>query len=125
MLLSVDFCVGVYEIIQRLTLLRWIQFQIPTNRELNAVGIMSAKETRQDQWQAQIQARIQLKADVYVYSGGLTAQQIRDALLIPSEDIAGTVEMLRQKYGRDARIGILPEGPQTIPYLVPTPVLAE
>jgi hypothetical protein len=24
-------------------------------------------ETRQDQWQAQIQARIQLKADVYVY----------------------------------------------------------
>src|SRR6185503_7486327 len=71
-------------------------------------GIMNAKETRQDQWQAQIQARIQLKADVYVYSGGLTSQQIRDALLIPSEDIAATVEMLRQKYGRDARMGILP-----------------
>jgi nickel-dependent lactate racemase len=99
-------------------------------REVNSPAelfdsIMNAKETRQDQWQAQIQARIQLKADVYVYSGGLTAQQIKDALLIPSADIAATVEMLRQKYGRDARIGILPEGPQTIPYLVPAPVLAE
>jgi len=82
-------------------------------------------ETRQDQWQAQIQARIQLKADVYVYSGGLSAQQIKDALLIPCDDIATTVEALRQKYGKNARIGVLPEGPQTIPYLIPAPAIAK
>jgi len=84
--------------------------------------IMQASVTRQDQWQAQIQARIQQKADVYVYTQNLTEQQIRDALLLPCIDIARTVDMLRRKYGRDAHIGILPEGPQTIPYLQTVPV---
>lgn len=85
-------------------------------------AILQAQETRQDQWQAQIQARIQQKADVYVYSDYLTSQQIRDALLLPCEDIAATIAALRGKYGPDARIGILPEGPQTIPYLQTMPV---
>jgi nickel-dependent lactate racemase len=85
-------------------------------------AIMAATETQQDQWQAQIQARIQAKADVYVYTDHLTDQQIRDALLLPCPDIAQTVEALRDKYGRDARIGVLPEGPQTIPYLQAEPV---
>lgn len=85
-------------------------------------SIMTASETRQDQWQAQIQARIQLKADVHVYSDYLTPGQIEDALLIPCADIAATVEKLREKYGRNARIGVLPEGPQTIPYLVKTAI---
>lgn len=80
-------------------------------------SILETRHTRQDQWQAQIQARIQQKADVYVYSGNLTRQQIEDALLIPCDDIAQTVALLREKYGHDARIGVLPEGPQTIPYL--------
>ncbi len=84
--------------------------------------IMLSKETRQDQWQAQIQARIQQKADVFVYSEYLTPQQITDALLIPCTDIATTVDHLRDKYGRDARIAILPDGPQTIPYLQALPV---
>ena len=85
-------------------------------------NILQTTETRQDQWQAQIQARIQAKADVYVYTNHLTDQQIRDALLLPCPDIAGAVQTLREKYGRDARIGILPEGPQTIPYLEAEPV---
>jgi nickel-dependent lactate racemase len=80
-------------------------------------AILESNETRQDQWQAQIQARIQQKADVYVYSDNLTHQQIEDALLLPCDDIAQTVALLRDKYGPDARIGILPEGPQTIPYV--------
>lgn len=84
-------------------------------------AILQSDTTRQDQWQAQIQARIQQKADVYVYTDHLTEQQIRDALLLPCTSIAETVEMLRQKYGRDAHIGVLPDGPQTIPYLQPVP----
>ena len=84
-------------------------------------SIIQAPYARQDQWQAQIQARIQQKADVYVYTDYLTDQQIREALLIPCPDIARTVEALRDKYGRDARIAILPEGPQTIPYLQTVP----
>ena len=71
----------------------------------------------QDQWQVQIQAQIQLHAQVFVYSDGLTDEQIRDALLLPCEDIEQSVEKLYVNYGSQARICILPEGPQTIPYL--------
>ena len=80
-------------------------------------AVLNAPETRQDQWAAQIQARIQLKAEVYLYSDFLSEEQTAEALLLPCSDIAATVEALRQKYGREARICILPEGPQTVPYL--------
>ncbi len=72
---------------------------------------------KQDQWQAQIQAQIQLKADVYVHTTNLTDAQIRAALLAPCPDIRATVGMLRERYGPNATICILPEGPQTIPYV--------
>jgi lactate racemase len=69
----------------------------------------------QDQWQVQIQAQIQQRADVYVYSAGLSDEQIEQALFIPCRDIEKTVADLEEKYG--SRICVLPEGPQTIPYL--------
>jgi len=86
-------------------------------------SVMGAGETRQDQWAAQIQARIQLKADVYLYSDYLDDAATTAALLIPCHDIAATVEALRGRYGREARICVLPEGPQTVPY-VRAPVVA-
>jgi nickel-dependent lactate racemase len=72
---------------------------------------------KQDQWQAQIQAQIQLKADVYVRTDNLTAEQIEMALLRPSQRIEDTVRDLLTKYGPEATICVLPEGPQTIPYV--------
>lgn len=72
---------------------------------------------KQDQWQAQIQAQIQLKADVYVRTNNLTGQQIETALLKPCHSIEATVSELLKKYGPEASICILPEGPQTIPYV--------
>jgi nickel-dependent lactate racemase len=72
---------------------------------------------KQDQWQAQIQAQIQLKADVYVRTNNLTAEQIRSALLQPCRRIEDTVTELLDRYGPQARICVLPEGPQTIPYI--------
>jgi lactate racemase len=71
----------------------------------------------QDQWQAQIQAQIQLKADVFVYSHNLSDDQIQAVLLRPSRSIEATVSELIKKYGPDAQICILPEGPQTVPYV--------
>lgn len=79
---------------------------------INAPGFLE-----QDQWEAQIQAQIQLKADVYVRSDGLTREQIEHSLLLPCDRIEETVTRLLSRYGRDARICVLPEGPQTIPYL--------
>lgn len=71
----------------------------------------------QDQWQVQIQAQIQNKAEVYVYSDGLSDEQIRQALFTPCRNIEQAVAQLQEKYGRAARICVMPEGPQLIPYL--------
>jgi len=72
---------------------------------------------KHDQWQAQIQAQIQLKADVYLHSHGLSDEQIRAARLNPAPSLGGTLAQLVKKYGPSARICVLPEGPVTIPYI--------
>jgi lactate racemase len=79
--------------------------------------IMTPGFLQQDQWQAQIQAQIQLKADVYVYADYLTDAQILESLLLPCRNIEATVAALRTKYGSDCLTCVLPEGPQTIPYV--------
>ncbi len=71
----------------------------------------------QDQWQVQIQAQIQSRAEVYVYSDGLTDRQIEQALFIPCRNLEDTLARLLKKNGSAARICVIPEGPQTIPYL--------
>jgi nickel-dependent lactate racemase len=73
--------------------------------------------TAHDQWQIQVQAQIQQKADVYVYSDGLTDEQISRALFIPCHDISETLANLLERNGDAARLCVLPEGPQLIPYL--------
>jgi nickel-dependent lactate racemase len=70
-----------------------------------------------DQWEAQIQAQIQLKSEVHVRTDNLSDAQILSALLQPSARIEETVAVLLEKYGSGARICVLPEGPQTIPYV--------
>ena len=39
-------------------------------------------------------------------------------MLTPIEDIEATLAELRARYGPNARIAVLPEGPQTVPYLL-------
>ncbi|MGI5916869.1 MAG: nickel-dependent lactate racemase [Anaerolineae bacterium] len=72
---------------------------------------------RHDQWEAQLQANIMQVADVYVYSDYLSDEQLTGMLYRPCRDIEATLADLMAKYGADARICVLPEGPQTIPYL--------
>jgi nickel-dependent lactate racemase len=79
--------------------------------------IMAPGFLKQDQWQAQIQVQIQLMADVYLYSDYLSDAQICTSLLKPCRDIAATVAELLERYGPRASICVLPEGPQTIPYV--------
>lgn len=69
-----------------------------------------------DQWQVQKQAVIQVWADVYVYSK-LTDEQVLGTMLKPTHDIEKTVEELKNKYGQDMSIAVLPLGPLTIPYV--------
>jgi len=67
-----------------------------------------------DQWEAQLQAQIQLKASVHVYAGGLTDEELRRALVIPCRSIEETVSQLRRA-NPAASIAVLPDGPQTVP----------
>ncbi|MGA2976102.1 MAG: nickel-dependent lactate racemase [Spirochaetia bacterium] len=70
-----------------------------------------------DQWQAQILALIVKKADVFVHASGLTAAQITQAKLTPCPCLEDQINALLEKYGKNARICVLPEGPQTVPYV--------
>ena len=79
--------------------------------------IESPHYQRQDQWQVQIQASIQLDSEVYLKSDNLSDKQIVEAHLIPAHDVSLKVsELLKKKY-LNGTVCVLPEGPQTIPYL--------
>lgn len=71
---------------------------------------------RPEQWQAQIQALVQRRARVLVHSS-LSDELIRVAHLEPCHDIAATVRSELARFGPDARVAVLPQGPLTIPYL--------
>lgn len=74
--------------------------------------------SKQDQWQAQVLAMILAKANVYVHSDHLSEAQLRQAFLSPADSIEDTLAALVSRYGRDARICVLPEGPVTIPFVI-------
>jgi nickel-dependent lactate racemase len=69
-----------------------------------------------DQWQAQSQALVQRKARVYLYSS-LDHATVRGAMLAPCADLEGTLRDLLAAIGPTARVAVLPEGPQTVPYV--------
>jgi nickel-dependent lactate racemase len=70
----------------------------------------------QDQWEAQVQAQIQLKAQVHVHAAGLSDEELRRALVIPCSSIEETVARLLRQNPR-ATIAVLPDGPQTVPFV--------
>ncbi len=70
----------------------------------------------QDSWQVQVQAQVQQKADVFVYSEGLSDDQVADSLLKPCQDLTCGLSELIASYG--PRVCILPQGPLTILDLV-------
>jgi nickel-dependent lactate racemase len=70
-----------------------------------------------DQWQVQVQAQIQTKADVRVKTDGLRPEEIRAAHFTPIDDVATTVQDTLRRAGPGSTLCVLPQGPQTIPYL--------
>ena len=94
-------------------------YEILTSSESTA-GLLDMINTpgfdKHDQWQVQIQAMIQAKSDIYLKSDFLSEDQIKRAHLIPIEDVANTVNYLMEKTN-NGTICVLPEGPQTIPFI--------
>jgi len=80
--------------------------------------IVAPGYSRPDQWQVQIQAQIQLKAKVLLKTGYLRADQVRAAHFEPIDDISAAIDEALHRVGRDATLCVLPQGPQTIPYIL-------
>ncbi|MBI3457326.1 MAG: nickel-dependent lactate racemase [Candidatus Rokubacteria bacterium] len=72
-----------------------------------------------DQWEVQIQAQIQMKASVLLKTTGLAPEAVRAAHFQPIDDVAAAVSAAMRAAGSSATLCVLPQGPQTIPYLRP------
>ncbi|MGW2347342.1 nickel-dependent lactate racemase [Actinacidiphila glaucinigra] len=79
--------------------------------------ITARAETVPDQWQVQIQARIQSGSRVIMHTSFLSDAELATAHLEQTHDISATVAEALAAAGPDARLCVLPEGPQTIPYV--------
>ena len=71
---------------------------------------------RPEQWQAQIQALVQRKAEVLVHSL-LDEKTVAACHLKSCPDISAEVARRLNAEGPDTRLAVLPQGPLTIPYL--------
>jgi len=79
---------------------------------INAPGYSEA-----DAWQVQVQAQLQLKARVLVKNSCLTPEAVRAAHFEPIDDVSATVTDALRTAGARSTLCVLPQGPQTIPYL--------
>lgn len=78
--------------------------------------LVRSDEVIADQWQVQVQARVQARARVLLKSDGLTAAEVEGAHLEPLDDIQTYIDQ-QHRSGHPSRIAVLPSGPQTIAYL--------
>jgi nickel-dependent lactate racemase len=79
--------------------------------------IKENENSLQDTWQVFFQVLIQQKARVSLYTDKLDDDIVRRVLLNPVDDPDMLVENILKQKGPGARICVLPEGPQTIPYI--------
>jgi lactate racemase len=80
-------------------------------------AIEQRSETLPDQWQVQVQAKVQCKARVVMHTSYLSEHALKGAHLDSTPDVSATVEQALAAAGPTARVCVLPEGPQTIPYV--------
>ncbi|MBL7094789.1 nickel-dependent lactate racemase [candidate division KSB1 bacterium] len=67
-----------------------------------------------DQWQFEELAKVLKKADVYLYSTGLSGEDIPKSLLTIVESVEAGIEMALKKYGENAKIAVIPKGPYVL-----------
>jgi nickel-dependent lactate racemase len=70
-----------------------------------------------DQWQAQIQAKVQRRARVIMHTSYLSDEALAAAHLEQTPDVGGTVRRLLAAAGERARVCVLVDGPQTVPFV--------
>jgi nickel-dependent lactate racemase len=78
-------------------------------------SIEGAPTTVPDQWQVQVQAKVQTRARVVMHTSYLSDEALSEAHMEQTADIGAEVARLLAELGPEARVCVLPEGPQTIP----------
>jgi hypothetical protein len=82
-------------------------------------AIAARERTVPDQWQVQVLARLLTHARVGLHSTYLDDAALASSHLFAVPDIAEAVRAELAAVGSGALVCVLPEGPQTIPYLDP------
>ena len=77
-------------------------------RQVNAPGFFVI-----DQWQVQILARLLLKARISIYSENLDPEKTRRMWLDPLESVEQGVQAAIERLGPDAKVLVIPDGPDT------------
>jgi nickel-dependent lactate racemase len=67
-----------------------------------------------DRWQAQVLGRVLQRAQVWLYSEGMTDQMAADALLVPVHDLTTVVDDALTALGGSGTVAVLPLGPLTV-----------
>ncbi|HUZ76170.1 MAG TPA: nickel-dependent lactate racemase [Chloroflexota bacterium] len=70
-----------------------------------------------DQWEAQLLAQLRLKASIYLKAGYLSDSQISELMLEPIASVDDCVNRLLEDMDPNASVGVLTQGPMTIPYV--------
>ena len=78
------------------------------------VKLLTPGFRRPEQWQAQIQALVQSRAEVLVHSR-LADDVVRAVHLTPCPDVSNAIA---DRLSSQGRLAVLPQGPLTIPYLL-------
>ena len=64
-----------------------------------------------DQWQLQKFCQVLEKHEVWMYSDGLDGNTLKKLFVTPLESVEGGIEKVKARFGEDARIAVIPEGP--------------
>jgi nickel-dependent lactate racemase len=79
--------------------------------------IMAPGYSQPDQWQVQLQAMIQVRARVLVKCDGVSPEVLKSVHLESVDDVSTAVRRELAARGPSATLCVLPQGPQTIPYV--------
>ncbi len=82
-----------------------------------AEAIRTAESTWPDQWELQLQARVQETCRVAMHADGLSDAELAAAHFEPVGDVSAFLADALARLGPGASCCVLPEGPMTIPYL--------
>ena len=79
--------------------------------------ISHPQHNKHDQWQVQIQAQIQETATIYLKTDYLSKADVQASHLKPVSNITSFINKIVEESITPPTICVLPEGPQTIPYV--------